>query len=577
MLAGAMGALRTRRRCALLAVTIAGATFATPSFVARGTSAAYVEPALFDSRGVVRVVVQASSSAKARAAVAHAHGVLTRELTIVNGVAANVRVDELAHIASEVGVRAITQDARVTVAGGGDNNNGSSPPTATPALRNVFAEESGVAAMRKANKADGSGVTVALIDTGVRDSTDLAGRVLAVTDDRTGTTAPCMNMSGESTCDDSYGHGTFVAGLIAGNGAASGGAITGVATKANLLSVKIAGADGAADVSNVLAAIQWVVSFRDRYRVRILNLSLGTDSTQSYRVDPLNYAVERAWDAGIVVVVSASNRGPAGGTISKPGDDPFVITVGAIDDVGTTDKADDRLPDFTGRGPTAADGLSKPDIMAAGAHVLSLNATGSSIATQFPTSVPDFGGAYRKGSGTSMAAGIVSGAIAMLVQRQPTITPDRVKYVLANSAIGVASDDVNATGDGLLNINGAAQFTAPGLANEGVVRSNGMGALDASRGNVGMIAADPARTLLGGSIQTAQLVAWDPAAFVSGDWTSTGWYGSSWYGSSWYGSSWYGSTWDAGSWMGSSWYGTVDGSSWYGSSWYGSSWYGAWS
>src|SRR4029077_1297314 len=141
---------------------------------------------------------------------------------------------------------------------------------------------------------------------------DLAGRVLPVSNDLNllKPTSPCENLTGEPTCDDNYGHGTFIAGLIAGNGASSNGAWSGVAPNANLVSVKVAGRDGSADVSNGLAGIQWVVSLKDHYGLKSLNLSLGTDSTQSYRVDPLNYAVEKAWDSGITVVVAASNNGP---------------------------------------------------------------------------------------------------------------------------------------------------------------------------------------------------------------------------------------------------------------------------
>src|SRR5205814_1325948 len=257
-----------------------------------------------------------------------------------------------------------------------------------------------------------------------------------VTDDITGQTTACENLSGESGCGDSFGHGTFIAGIIAGNGASSGGKWQGMAPEANLVSVKIAGRSGAADVSNVLAAIQWVVSFKDRYGIRVLNLSLGTDSTQSYRVDPLNFAVEKAWDAGITVVVAASNRGPDPATISKPGDDPLVITAGAVDDMGTPGLGDDQLPDFSSHGPTAADGLAKPDLAAPGAHIVSLRAPGSSIDTQFPNYVD---GSYRKGSGTSMATGVVSGAVALMLQAQPSWTPDRVKFALTATARPAAS------------------------------------------------------------------------------------------------------------------------------------------
>src|SRR5947207_2338997 len=155
--------------------------------------------------------------------------------------------------------------------------------------------------------------------------------------------------------------------------------------RAKIVSIKMAGASGSSDVSTIIAAIQWVVANRSTYGIRVLNLSLGTDSTQSYTIDPLDFAVEKAWQTGIVVNVAASNRGPAAGTVSKPADDPFVITVGAIDDNGTNGTNDDILPNFTGRGPTAADGLAKPDLVAPGAQLVSLAAPGAPITPPFPS------------------------------------------------------------------------------------------------------------------------------------------------------------------------------------------------
>src|SRR5581483_4354015 len=178
-----------------------------------------------------------------------------------------------------------------------------------------------------------------------------------------------------------------------------------------------------------------------------LNLSLGTDSTQSYRIDPLDYAVEQAWKAGITVVVAASNRGPGAGTISKPADDPFVLTVGAVDDNGTVTTADDSVPDFSSRGPTAADGLAKPDVVAPGAHLVSLAAPGATITQEFPpVGMP---APYRRGSGTSFATGVVSGLVADMLSANPSWTPDRVKYALMSTAAPDASSDRMADGDGL--------------------------------------------------------------------------------------------------------------------------------
>ena len=512
--------------------------------------------------GTVPVVVQLRGDAVAgEKAVAEAGGRVTRHLPLINGLAASVPAGAVTTLASAGGVRAISLDRQVTVQAGGGSGSPNSVYNKVVRADDAWAKGT-----------TGSGVTVALIDTGVAGVSDLAGRVLPVTDDITGVTSPCVNFSGEPGCGDSYGHGTFIAGLIAGDGSASGGTYKGVAPGANLVSIKVAGADGSTDVSTVIAGIQWAVSFKDRYGIKVLNLSLGTDSTQSYRVDPLNYAVEKAWASGVTVVVAASNRGPEAGTISKPGDDPWVITVGAVDDRGTPGLGDDTVPNFSSRGPTAADGLAKPDVVAPGAHVVSLRAPGSAIDTQFPNYV---GEAYRKGSGTSMATGVVSGTVALMLQADRTLGPDRVKHALMATARDDASADRMAVGAGLVDAY-AASFAAPaGVANQGLERSTGLGSLDASRGSAKVRLASQVPTVATGLL-TAQLGLWRPVQTLYGPWTGSSWYGSSWYGSSWYGSSWYGSSWYGSSWYGSSWYGGFEGSSWYGSSWYGSSWYGAW-
>ena len=528
--------------------------------------AAHVDPGLSQLTGAVKVIVQTTGAAASDVEqhVVQLGGQVTKQLPIVNGFAATMPGGAVAELAHLPGIRAISQDLPVHVQGSAD----------TSTLPSVYRKV--VRADDLANSgASGQGVTVALIDTGVDTGlADLQNRMVQVQTDALGLTHDsCENLSGELGCQDSYGHGTFIAGLIAGTGAASGGQYVGAAPNAKILSVKIAGRSGSADVSNVLAAIQWVVSFKDTYGIKVLNLSLGTDSTQSYRIDPLNYAVERAWQSGIVVVVAASNRGPAPGTISKPGDDPFVITVGAIDDKGTAGLGDDVLPNFSSHGPTAADGLSKPDVVAPGAHLVSLAARGAAVTQQFPSNMA---APYRRGSGTSMATGVVSGVVADMLSANPGMSPDRVKYALTSTARSDASTDVMAVGAGIVDGYSAAYSAPAGLANQGVIPGDGTGSLDASRGTVDVSVAgtDGSLTLINGNL-TTQLTLWDPSTLF-GDWTGSSWYGSSWYGSSWYGSSWYGSSWYGSSWYGSSWYGTPEGSSWYGSSWYGSSWYGAW-
>jgi serine protease AprX len=513
----------------------------------------------------IRVIVQkrAAADPAPELAARRLGGQVTAALPIVAGFAATLpaaAVDQLARLA---GVRAVTPDSRVRV----------QAAAADSGIRSVYP---------KAIKADavwkrgitGRGVTVAVLDTGVASVPDLAGRLVQVRNDLTGQTTPCKNLSGELDCNDRYGHGTFIAGLIAGDGASSGGKWRGVAPGASILSVKAAGADGSADVSNILAAIQWVVSFKDRYNIRVLNLSLGTDSTQDWRVDPLNYAVERAWAAGMTVVVAASNNGPAAGTITKPADDPWVVTVGATDDRGTAGLTDDWLPDFSARGPTAH-GLAKPDVAAPGAHVVSLRAPGSTIDRRFPNYVD---GAYRQGSGTSMATGVVSGAAALLLQANPGFTPDRVKHALVATARDAASNDRMAVGAGVVDANAAA-FSAPaGLANQGLARSNGRGSLALSRGSVQVKADDPLGTVLGpvlGATLTAQLLLWNPTGYTNAPWLPADWYLSTWEIHRWNRVSWYGNDWPGYKWRSSSWYGQEQDES-YGSSLPGSAWYGAW-
>ena len=573
----ATGSLRTRVPLAL-SVVLALLFLASPGLITfhptasrPAPAAAVVDPALTAFRaGEVSVIVQKTSIATRgpEAAVARLGGLITRDLPIVDGFAASLPAAAIAELARVPGVRVISLDRKVVVAEGG----GSGSPNSV--YRKVVRADNVNNAGYK-----GTNITVAVVDTGITAVSDLAGRIVPVSNGGLfGGTSPCKNFSGESTCGDSYGHGTFIAGIIAGNGADSSGKWKGVAPEAKVLSVKIAGETGAADVSTVLAGIQWVVSYRSTYDIEVLNLSLGTNSTQTFRSDPMNYAVEKAWDAGITVVVAASNLGPEAGTISKPGDDPWVIPVGATDDHGTVGLGDDTIPNFSARGPTAADGLSKPDVVAPGGHIISLRAPGSAIDTQFPNYVD---GSYRKGSGTSMSTGVVSGTVALMLQANPSWTPNRVKYALAATARDSASSNPMDVGAGVVDAN-AATFSAPdGTANAGLDRSTGLGSLDASRGTVQVQADDSEQTVVNGLL-TAQLLLFDPITYTGLPWTSTTWQlsqwaGGAWYGGAWYGGAWYGGAWYGGAWYGGAWYGQPEGGAWYGGAWYGGAWYGgAW-
>lgn len=535
-----------------------------------------------------RVIVQAESSSQAAAAVRRAGGRVEQMLPIVDGVAAVVSSTSALRL--DPSVRTVTDNAPVSVMGVTGEN--------VSNVKSVFASET-KADILWGEGIDGRGVRVAIIDTGVSAVPDLAGRIVPVPDpvDGQGLVA-CVNFSGESSCEDSYGHGTFIAGLIAGDGTSSGGTYKGVAPAAEIVSVKIAGRDGSADVSKVLAAIQWVVSFSQRLGIRVLNLSLGTNSRISWRIDPLNFAVQRAWASGLAVVVSAGNLGPAAGTISKPADDPYVITVGAVDDRETPAISDDRMPSFSSRGPAfggTADQVAKPDVVAPGGRVISLRSPGSFVEQHAPGGFPTT--AYRRGSGTSMAAGVVSGAAALILQANPSWSPDRLKFAMTATAAGVAERSASAVGAGLVDAHAAARNAPAGLANQSVGgSSSGQGTLDGSRADVlvsrrcGQFEAlvDPICDRVHGEM-TAQNDRFDRNEYTRGPWTEASWYQSQWAAGvvqpTWAGSSWYGcsspspeisSCWYGSSWYGSSWYGSND-STFYGVSVAGSSWYGAWS
>ncbi len=276
--------------------------------------------------------------------------------------------------------------------------------------------------------------------------------------------------------------------------------------------------------------------------------------------------------------MAAANRGPGAGTISKPGDDPWVITVGAIEDRGTPGLGDDRLPNFSSRGPTAADGLAKPDVVAPGAHIVSLDAPNSAISDNVPTVMTN---GYRMGNGTSMAAAVVSGAAALLLDADPSMTPDRLKFALTATAGPTASVDPMEVGTGIVQADDALAAPA-GTANQGLDRSNGMGSLDASRGTVrvrtlgtGDLLGGVLGTVISGSY-TAQLLLWDPIGFTTGTWVPTTWYTSTFYLSTWQAVTWEGTKWQGTKWQGTKWQGGADPAATYGTKWQGSDWYGAW-
>ena len=396
----------------------------------------------------------------------------------------------------------------------------------------------------------GQGVTVAVLDTGINASLpDLAGRVVGGVD----------LTNGHSPYTDQYGHGTFVAGLIAGNGAASQGQYPGEAPGANLVSIKVAGATGLTTTSQVLSGINWAIKNRSKLGINVLNLSLGQIPTGPTGTEPLDQAVESAWSAGITVVVAAGNSGPFNGTITSPADDPLAISVGAYADNGSPSPSQWGMCSFSSVGPTEYDGWLKPDLVAPGRSLISLFDPGSTIAVTNPGAV--VGAANFVGSGTSFASAVTAGAAALVLAQNPGISPNEVKGRLLGDAMPGLVGNPFVDGHGLLNAYAAA--TGPSL-----VYSQGS-ASAAETGSGGLNYPLPFSTLW-------QPSSWNPANWSGSSWTGSSWTGSSWTGSSWNGSSWTNQAWNGSSWTGSSWTGSSwTGSSWTGSSWTGSSWTGS--
>ena len=517
-----------------------------------------LDPALRSASGPTEVIVQAEPGRMddVAKAVEEVGGTVHAGLPLVDGMAATVPAKKLTLLARFEGVRAVSANHKVRF-------EEYSYDTATTASN--FAKASGATSAWAAGNL-GAGVGVAVIDTGVSPMNDFNGRLVHGPD-----------LSGEGTYVDTYGHGTVMAGVIGGSGADSalnaGGAYTGVAPKSHIVSVKAAGRNGAADVTTVLQAMHWVASYKAQFNIRVLNLSWGTPSKQDPAYDPLNYAVQRLWQQGIVVVVAAGNSGPQEGTITKPGDDPVILSVGAYDDKQTPDPADDNVASWSSRGTVG--GVARPDIVAPGRLIVASRSYGSYVEQSNPKAL--FPPSYIRGSGTSQAAAVVSGLAALMIAARPELTPDQVKTMLKSSASPIAGQ--GGQGAGRVSFTGAMS-ASPGAAVSQTMKANGLGSIDASRGgryiqtdcgNNGTI------EVIQGEID-ARCEAWNGAAWTGAAWTGAAWTGAAWTGAAWTGAAWTGGAWTGAAWTGAAWTGGAwTGGAWTGAAWTGAAWTGgAW-
>ena len=530
----------------------------------------------------VSVIVQEHANAGngPERAVVRLGGEVVRQIPLIHGFSARIPGSGMSALRGSRGVRSVSMDRRVTLSGTIDGWDPDTDPGSHDALVRLTGAKT-----YWSRGYTGRGIDVAVIDSGVTpvDGLDGPGKLVY------GPDLSFDSQQDERRHLDEYGHGTNMAGLIAGFDQHStrarhrkqGERFTGIAPGARIVSVKVGDRTGAADVSQVIAGIDWVIQHRntDGLAIRVLNLSFGTDGVQDYRVDPLAYAAEAAWRKGIVVVVSGGNAGFGSAKLNNPAYDPYVLAIGAQDPKGTSSVQDDSIPAWS----SAGDGARNPDLVAPGKSLVSLRVPGSQIDTTHPEGrVGD--SRFFRGSGTSQAAAVVSGAAALILDRRPWLNPDQVKATLTRSATQLPNASAVAQGAGALDLRDAYRLRTP--AANAVAQtwepSTGTGSLDAARGsqrlvNEGVIL-DGERDIFGniwdGVSWSTGL--WNGSSWSGGLWNGVSWSGSSWSGSSWSGSSWSGSSWSGSSWSGSSWSGSSwSGSSWSGSSWSGSSWSGS--
>jgi serine protease AprX len=509
-----------------IASTAAVAMGAAAPVAAQASTDAAIEPVSV----IVREVAGAGQGPER--AVSTLGGTVEEPLGIIDGFSATVPADRLAVLRTMPGILSVTENAGLSLS----DADVTGQVAQSGSLYTLANQVTGAADMWDVG-VTGRGVDVAVIDSGVVpvDGLQAAGKVVYGPDLTPEAATSAKNL-------DTYGHGTAMAGIIAGRDSAAAAPyagntsdFVGMAPDARIVSIKVADAQGQTDVSQAIAAIDWVVANgrKNGLNARVLNMSFGTDGLQSYVLDPLAYAAEQAWHAGVVVVVSAGNQGNASGRLDNPAIDPYVIAVGSNNANGTATTADDVVSSFSNGG----DGVRNPDLVAPGDRVVSLRDPGSYLDTQYPAA--RIGDRLFRGSGTSQAAAVVSGAAALLLSQRPDLTPDQVKALLTRTAQPVPSAPATLQGSGLIDLAAASTAPAPTDARQNWRKSTGLGSLEAARGSVHAIFNGKKIT---GEVD-ARGRAFDAAKVAAGIQDRTNWSGLRWGGADWAGLRWGGLRW----------------------------------
>jgi serine protease AprX len=488
----------------------------------------------------VPVLIQRKNDRRGTQAVQAHGGQVKRDLKTAHLVAAEVPANRLDELASDPDVVRIAYDAPMQSQTNGGGNSSSYNGTPLNDSRLLSAYQSVAAAPTLwGYKVRGTGVGVAVLDSGIKDDRpDFLGTLFGKNNGETPSTLGrvvkkvAISLSSQGSPIDDNGHGTWVAGIIAGRGwgdsiiGSDDNQYVGVAPDANLINLKISDRYGMAQTSDVIAGLEWVVENKDLYNIRVANISLLSSIAESYTTSYLDAAVELAWLKGITVVVSAGNAGPDTMRFA-PANDPYVIVVGATDDNGTRDTADDRLAWFSSYG-TTQDGFSKPDIVAPGLHIVStLSSKLAPLAQEFPTRVVS--PYYIQLSGTSGAAPVVSGLAANLVQvaRQlnVSLSPDQIKWLLTHTAHPLSGAG---TGAGYVNGWDASLFAYYNPTS--IARANEL--------------LKPNNYLMTAYGTASGAVAWDNVSWENVSWENVSWENVSWENVSWENVSWENVSWE---------------------------------
>lgn len=506
----------------------------------------------------------------------------------VGTVVVEVTAADAARIAALDGVRGVTPDSVAHV-----QSLGYPASTQPGSMVNVTRITGAQSAWRRG--ITGAGVDVAVIDTGTTPVASLNNSSKVVVGPDLSFDSQALNLR----YLDSYGHGTHMASIIAGRDVAPGSGtayaddtknLYGMAPDARIVSVKVGDHSGAVDVSQLIAAIDWVVQNRRAggLNIRVLNLSFGTDSAQAYAQDPLSYAAEVAWRNGIFVVASAGNDGSAAIGLANPAYNQNLFAVGAVDTKGTDTMADDAVPAFS-QHPNSTMFQREPDVVAPGVGIVAAGTPGSVLWESYPAA--RLGTDQFRGSGTSQAAAVVSGAAALLYQRWPNATPDAMKDLITRTATPLSNTTAAIQGRGELNVTAALADAPRDRSMSLTGRATGGGSIELARGShhivMDGIVLTGERDIMGvywnggiTALLTLDLRMWYGGTFNGIQWIGTGfttdlvtvagrtWGGRSWAGRSWAGRSWAGSLWSGRSWATAGW----NGRSWAGLGWTGTSW-----